>query len=375
LKVFVRLSGSLSSSSSAGAEANSPAELMAASAGRVLRVLTYPHATLRAVCAPLAALAPPPPAPPSPLGALCADLLATVRAQRGLGLAAPQVGHALRLFAMRVPAARTEAEARRLSAPARRALAAAPPAFVVAANPRILSDAEEAAEGGGGGGGGGGARGARGAAAPAPASASAPAPPAAAPLRIGWEACLSLPGGGSLVRRRARVRVEYCLLAASDARLLARERELRRIALRELRERREGARERGGAAAAAARHGEAGAAVAAEASTAAASAAPAPAAAAAAAELAAAAAAAAEEEAEEEADAESGPLLVRETLEGLPAVVFQHELDHLDGVLITDREERAFRLSTLERETEEAQMRFAQGLARFYADDGAFEES
>ena len=37
-------------------------------------------------------------------------------------------------------------------------------------------------------------------------------------------------------------------------------------------------------------------------------------------------------------DGEGGS--VEATLEGLPAVVFQHELDHLDGALIIDREER-----------------------------------
>ena len=292
----------------------------------VLRVLTYPHATLRAACAPLALpLAP----PPSPLHALCADLLATVRAQRGLGLAAPQVGHALRLFAMRVPAARTEAEARRLSAPARRALAAAQPAFVVAAHPRIVLPPPPPPPGGDARGGGVGGE-------------SAAAAAAEAPSRLGWEACLSLPGGGSLVRRKARVTVEYALVAASDARLLERERALRRLAAREQREQRAAsAAAKGlGAVAGAVAGGDGGG--------------------------------------DGDSDGDGGgddaaPLIVRETLEGLPAVVFQHELDHLDGVLITDREERHFRASTLERETEEAHMRFAQGLTRFYADESAFD--
>ena len=134
------------------------------------------------------------------------------------------------------------------------------------------------------------------------------------------------------MRRRARVRVEYSLVAASDARMLARERALRSIALREQRE-----RTRAGTAGADDVVADAGA------------------------------------DAADDAD-DGAPLLVRETLEGLPAVVFQHELDHLDGVLITDREERHFRTSTLERETDEAHMRFAHGLARFYADEGGFDE-
>ena len=58
----------------------------------------------------------------------------------------------------------------------------------------------------------------------------------------------------------------------------------------------------------------------------------------------------------------------------LDASLIAWQLNHCEAsVLITDREERHFRASTLERETEEAHMRFAQGLARFYADEGAFD--
>jgi peptide deformylase len=65
---------------------------------------------------------------------------------------------------------------------------------------------------------------------------------------------------------------------------------------------------------------------------------------------------------------------VVEVLEGLPAVVFQHELDHLDGVLLPDREVKAFPHSTLEREMEAAQRRFRVGLMKFYNDAGEIEE-
>ena len=56
---------------------------------------------------------------------------------------------------------------------------------------------------------------------------------------------------------------------------------------------------------------------------------------------------------------------VEAELEGLPAVVFQHELDHLDGVLITDRE-----VKVPARERDAAMMRasalFREAHRRFY---------
>ena len=57
---------------------------------------------------------------------------------------------------------------------------------------------------------------------------------------------------------------------------------------------------------------------------------------------------------------------VRRDLEGLPAVVFQHELDHLDGVLMVDRE-----VKVQKREVDaafaHAEDRFRALLRRYYA--------
>ena len=58
--------------------------------------------------------------------------------------------------------------------------------------------------------------------------------------------------------------------------------------------------------------------------------------------------------------------VVRERLSGLPAVVFQHELDHLDGVLLKDREVRTFLRRSKEEEFDAAQERFLLGLMKYY---------
>ena len=56
-------------------------------------VLTWPHAALDAVCAPVEAITP-------DIRALADDMLDTMYAAPGRGLAAPQVGELLRLFVM-----------------------------------------------------------------------------------------------------------------------------------------------------------------------------------------------------------------------------------------------------------------------------------
>lgn len=58
--------------------------------------------------------------------------------------------------------------------------------------------------------------------------------------------------------------------------------------------------------------------------------------------------------------------LVALRLEGLPAVVFQHELDHLDGVLLTDREQRAFEHSSYSQELHKAEMLWHEDVMRYY---------
>ena len=61
-----------------------------------------------------------------------------------------------------------------------------------------------------------------------------------------------------------------------------------------------------------------------------------------------------------------GGTLVRERLSGLPAVVFQHELDHLDGVLLTDRELSVFPLRSREEEYDHAYEKWQLGIMKFY---------
>ena len=70
---------------------------------------------------------------------------------------------------------------------------------------------------------------------------------------------------------------------------------------------------------------------------------------------------------------ENQALIVEERLDGLPAIVAQHELDHLDGVLITDREVTHFANSTFDREMDRAQLLFANGIDRYYGDRQAYD--
>ena len=176
---------------------------------------------------------------------VAADLVATARAHCAMGLAAPQLGIALRIFAVRRPLARNEGEARALRtrllrmSRARRSAATAerPLDYIVAMNPKLLS-----------------------------------ASPA---TEIGIESCLSVPDYPALVRRHSAIDVEYV-------------------------------------------------------------------------------------------DAATGAH-VTEHLSGLPAVVFQHELDHLDGVLLLDRELRAVaRGADAEVEFDAAYQRWMLGAMRFY---------
>lgn len=73
-------------------QAPSPAEL--ARAGRVRPVLLYPDPMLRRLCEPVGHL------DWAALCALAGDLLATMYAAGGRGLAAPQIGEASRIFVM-----------------------------------------------------------------------------------------------------------------------------------------------------------------------------------------------------------------------------------------------------------------------------------
>lgn len=60
--------------------------------------------------------------------------------------------------------------------------------------------------------------------------------------------------------------------------------------------------------------------------------------------------------------------IVHRTWEGLPAVVFQHELDHLDGVLIPDREV-SVSPGDYDEEFFAAQERTMSGLVKWYNED------
>jgi peptide deformylase len=136
-------------------------------AGAVLPVVQHPATILRAVCAPIPTGSP-------ALAPLLADLAASAAAHGGLGLAAPQVGFALRAIALLLPSAWTEEglQAAHRPRPRRRAAAtAAAPAYLTCVNPRILH--------------------------------------ASAASRVGLEGCLSLPNTPTLVRRACAVTVEY----------------------------------------------------------------------------------------------------------------------------------------------------------------------
>jgi len=247
------------------------------SAARRRALALYPAPVLRAKCAPAGAF----PGGAPALASLAADLSAAALAAYGLGLAAPQLGEPTRVFVLRVPLAWNEAEARRASATARANAAARAPRFLVLADPLV--------------------------------TASGPAD------ALGVEACLSLPDQPCLVRRAARLEVEYT--DASD--LLA-----------------------PGIAAAAAAASAAGAAGGGGGGGA-------PDAAARAAEAAEAAWAAAPRRAM--------------LLEGLPAAVFAHELDHLDGVLITDKRALPPGGHDEADAVAAASDRFARQLRRYYA--------
>jgi peptide deformylase len=214
--------------------------------GAVRDVVCYPHPALAARCPPVAD-----PAAPDVLQA-AADLLATVTTQQAMGLAAPQLALPVRVFVVRRPLYRNDAEARagirgrvtrRL--PPRAAMVGArgadeppppPPQFVACIDPRIVSHKPG--------------------------------------VEVGVEACLSFPDSATLVRRYADITVAYV-------------------------------------------------------------------------------------------DASTGAA-VQERLTGLPAVVFQHELDHLDGVTLPDREVRTFLRQSAEQAWDAAQERFMLGLQRYY---------
>lgn len=65
--------------------------------------------------------------------------------------------------------------------------------------------------------------------------------------------------------------------------------------------------------------------------------------------------------------AEEGGRTVTTALSGLPAVVFQHELDHLDGLLICDRRVTNLGLHTEAEAMNEAADEFERGLRKYYA--------
>jgi peptide deformylase len=263
--------------------------------GRLLKILYYPHPTLRAKCHPITSF----PYEPSVLQ-LAADMLVTVRAQNGLGLAAPQVGSTARLVALRVPAARTDVEVKRLSRTAKKALVARGPHFIIAANPVILPLVPRTEQ----------------------------RPKGIQPEGvIGYEACLSLPGEGSLVRREKGIRLRYELVASSDLELVQR---LRRLSELQEEENKQGNGVEGN------------------------------------------------DSMKSQSSISNNnnnhrPLIVEERLDGLPAIVAQHEVDHLDGILISDREIKHFANSTFDREMDKAQLLFADGIDRYYGDRQAYD--
>ena len=127
---------------------------------QVLKVVKYPAEVLRHKCAPV----PREDIASAPIQQLVADMLATVRAEDGLGLAAPQVGATSRIFVMRTPLLR------RLGRKTVRASSRAP-AFHALINPEVRR---------------------------------------AGPSTSVWlEGCMSLPDYGALVRRRTRLEVTY----------------------------------------------------------------------------------------------------------------------------------------------------------------------
>jgi peptide deformylase len=271
--------------------------------GRLLKILTYPNPLLREKCLAVKSFP-----YESSILQLAADMLTTVKAQNGLGLAAPQVGSLSRLVALRIPAARTELEAKRLTRTSKKAFSMKGPHFIIAANPILLTtnDDEKTIS-------------------TTTVSSSVSSPTVSSsvsspvPLSfIGYEACLSIPGGGSLVRRDWSIRIRYELLASTDLEHIQR---LRRISQLEEEE------EKGK-----------------------------------------------ESQENQQHSYHNRALIIEERLEGLPAIVAQHEIDHLDGVLISDREVKHFSNSTYDREMDRAQLLFADGINKFYCDTQAYED-
>ena len=266
--------------------------------GRLLKILTYPNPLLREKCLAVKSF----PYEPSILQ-LAADLLTTVKAQNGLGLAAPQVGSLSQLVALRIPAARTELEAKRLTRTSKKAFSMKGPHFIIAANPILLTtnDDEKTIS----------------------TTTVSSSVSSSVPLSsfIGYEACLSIPGGGSLVRRDWSIRIRYELLASTDLEHIQR---LRRISQLEEEEEEE-------------KEGK-------------------------------------KSQDNQQRSYQNRALIIEERLEGLPAIVAQHEIDHLDGVLISDREVKHFSNSTYDREMDRAQLLFADGINKFYCDTQAYED-
>jgi peptide deformylase len=266
--------------------------------GRLLKILTYPNPLLREKCLAVKSFP-----YESSILQLAADMLTTVKAQNGLGLAAPQVGSLSRLVALRIPAARTELEAKRLTRTSKKAFSMKGPHFIIAANPILLTtnnDEKTIST------------------TTVSSSVSSPVPLSSF---IGYEACLSIPGGGSLVRRDGSIRIRYELLASTDLEHIQR---LRRISQLEEEEEEE-------------KEGK-------------------------------------KSQDNQQRSYQNRALIIEERLEGLPAIVAQHELDHLDGVLITDREVKHFSNSTYDREMDRAQLLFADGINKFYCDTQAYED-
>lgn len=202
-------------------------------------MVQYPHPALSAKCPPVTD-----PREPALLQT-AADLLATVVTQDAMGLAAPQLGVSHRVFVVRKPFLRNDAEARaylkkrlgrRIVKAGNEEEESRPLEFIPCIDPKILSHKDS--------------------------------------TELGIEACLSFPDLATLVRRYSDITVSYT-------------------------------------------HGHTG-------------------------------------------------VLVEERLSGLPAVVFQHELDHLDGVLLTDREVKTFLRRSREEEFDLAQEKFMLGLIKYY---------
>lgn len=120
-------------------------------------VLTLGHPVLRLVAQPIKS--PAAAAHDGPLQQLIAQMLDTMRAANGVGIAAPQLGHALRVLVV-------------ASRPNLRYPHAPSMAPVVMINPRLVATSDD--------------------------------------MELGWEGCLSVPGVRGRVPRHRAVEVEYC---------------------------------------------------------------------------------------------------------------------------------------------------------------------